>query len=87
MDTVVGFSGEDTGFFFRFTREGFGIFRCAENVECEVESVEDALLAAKTGADIVMFDNMTPELNVDVISMGALTHSVRCADVSLEVDI
>ena len=123
MDTVVGFSGEDTGFFFRFTREGFGIFRCAEKVECEVESVEDALLAAKTGADIVMFDNMTPELireaisaleeaglrgevtleisggitsetvdtyaglDVDVISMGALTHSVRCADVSLEVDI
>lgn len=93
-----------------------------KKVECEVESVEDALLAAKTGADIVMFDNMTPELireaiaaletaglrgevtleisggitpetvdtyaglDVDVISMGALTHSVRCADVSLEVD-
>ncbi|MCK9335415.1 MAG: carboxylating nicotinate-nucleotide diphosphorylase [Candidatus Cloacimonetes bacterium] len=93
-----------------------------KKVECEVESVEDALLAAKTGADIIMFDNMTPELireaisaleaaglrgevtleisggitpetvdtyagiDVDVISMGALTHSVRCADVSLEVD-
>ena len=94
-----------------------------KKVECEVESVEDALLAAETGADIVMFDNMTPALireaiaaleaaglrgevtleisggitpetvdryaglDVDVISMGALTHSVKCADVSLEVDI
>ena len=26
-------------------------------------------------------------IDVDVISMGALTHSVRCADVSLEVDL
>ena len=94
-----------------------------KKIECEVESLEDALLAAETGADIIMFDNMTPELiresitalkaaglrgevtleisggvtpetvdryaglDVDVISMGALTHSVRCADVSLEVDL
>ncbi len=94
-----------------------------KKVECEVESLEDALLAAETGADIIMFDNMTPELireaiaaleaaglrgevsleisggitpeivdryaglDIDVISMGALTHSVRCADVSLEVDM
>ncbi|HJJ51452.1 MAG TPA: carboxylating nicotinate-nucleotide diphosphorylase [Methanocorpusculum sp.] len=91
-------------------------------VECEVESLEDALLAAKTGADIIMFDNMTPDLiresisaleaaglredvkleisggitpetvgryaglDVDVISMGALTHSVKCADISLEIE-
>ena len=94
-----------------------------KKVECEVESLEDALLAARAGADILMFDNMTPEkireaisalksaglrenvtleisggitpdtvgrfagLDVDVISMGSLTHSVRCADVSLEIEL
>ncbi len=91
-------------------------------IDCEVESVEDAILAARAGADTIMFDNMTPEkiaeaiaaleaaglrekvmleisggitpasigkykgLDIDIISMGALTHSVRCADVSLEID-
>ncbi|HJJ51453.1 MAG TPA: hypothetical protein O0X01_08035 [Methanocorpusculum sp.] len=25
-------------------------------------------------------------LDVDVISMGALTHSVKCADISLEIE-
>jgi len=94
-----------------------------KKVECEVESLEDALLAARAGADILMFDNMTPEkireaisalksaglrenvtleisggitpdtvgrfagLDVDVISMGSLTHSVVCADVSLEIEL
>ena len=92
-------------------------------VECEVESIDDAVLAASCGADTVMFDNMSvsdmkkavealksaglrdkvklelsggikPEnfaeysgLDVDIVSMGALTHSVKCADVSLEIDI
>lgn len=91
-------------------------------IDCEVESVEDALRAAESGADTIMFDNMTPEriaeavsalkaaglrekvmleisggirpetisafkgLDIDIISMGALTHSVRCADVSLEIE-
>ena len=91
-------------------------------IDCEVESVEDALLAAKAGADTIMFDNMSPQdiagtisalseaglrdkvmleisggikaetiaaykgLDIDIISMGALTHSVRCADVSLEIE-
>ena len=94
-----------------------------KKVECEVESLEDALLAARAGADILMFDNMTPDkireaisalksaglrekvtleisggitpdtvgrfagLDVDVISMGSLTHSVVCADVSLEIEL
>jgi nicotinate-nucleotide pyrophosphorylase (carboxylating) len=94
-----------------------------KKVECEVESIPDALLAAKAGADIIMFDNMEPEkireaisvlksaglrenvtleisggitpetvgrfagLDIDVISMGALTHSVKCADVSLEIEL
>ena len=91
-------------------------------IDCEVESVEDALLAAKAGADTIMLDNMSPQdiagaisalseaglrdkvmleisggikaetiaaykgLDIDIISMGALTHSVRCADVSLEIE-
>ena len=91
-------------------------------IDCEVESVEDALRAAKAGADTIMFDNMSVEkiaeaisalkaeglrdkvmleisggiraetisafkgLDIDIISMGALTHSVACADVSLEIE-
>jgi nicotinate-nucleotide pyrophosphorylase (carboxylating) len=90
-------------------------------VEVEVESLEDALKAAKAGADVIMLDNMNPEeiaevltvlkreglrervkievsggitpeniteyagLDIDVISLGYLTHSVKNFDVSLEV--
>ena len=90
-------------------------------VEVEVESLEDALKAAKAGADVVMLDNMSPgqiaetiealkqeglrdrikievsggitpeniveyaKLDIDIISLGYLTHSVRNFDVSLEV--
>lgn len=90
-------------------------------VEVEVESLEDALKAARAGADVIMLDNMTPEqieeilkalkreelrekvkievsggiseeniesyakLDVDIISLGALTHSVKNFDVSLEI--
>ncbi len=90
-------------------------------VEVEVEILEDALRAARAGADVVMLDNMTPgeitetiealkredlrdgvkievsggitpenieeyaALDVDVISLGYLTHSVKNFDVSLEM--
>ncbi|MDI3475277.1 MAG: hypothetical protein PWQ79_588 [Thermococcaceae archaeon] len=90
-------------------------------VEVEVENLEDALKAARAGADVIMLDNMKPEeiekvlealkrerlrdkvkievsggitpeniteyarLDIDVISLGYLTHSVRNFDVSLEV--
>lgn len=90
-------------------------------VEVEVESADDALAAARAGADILLLDNMSPAtitetlallessslrekllievsggiteeniadyaiLGVDLISMGALTHSVRNLDVSLEI--
>jgi len=90
-------------------------------VEVEVETLEDALKAAKVGADVIMLDNMKPKeiaetigvlkreglrdrvkievsggimpenieeyakLDVDVISLGYLTHSVRNFDVSLEI--
>jgi nicotinate-nucleotide pyrophosphorylase (carboxylating) len=94
-----------------------------KKIEVEVRSLEDAEEAALAGADIIMFDNMTPmemrrcltELEekglrkgfiyeasggitpenaadyaasgVDVISLGALTHSVRSLDVKLEIEM
>ncbi|MBO8175100.1 MAG: carboxylating nicotinate-nucleotide diphosphorylase [Thermococcus sp.] len=98
--------------------KSFSIYKI---VEVEVESLEDALRAAKLGADVIMLDNMTPKqveetlkalkreglrekvkievsggiteeniqdyakLDIDVISLGALTHSVKNFDVSLEI--
>lgn len=92
-----------------------------KKVEIEVSSLEEAIIAAKNGADIVMLDNFSPreiektvgelkKLNlrdkiileasggitlqniekfaktgVDVISVGALTHSVKSLDFSLEI--
>ncbi len=94
-----------------------------KKIEVEVSSLEEAEEAALAGADIIMFDNMTPmemrrclaELEerglrkgfiyeasggitpenaadyaasgVDVISLGALTHSVRSLDVKLEIEM
>jgi nicotinate-nucleotide pyrophosphorylase (carboxylating) len=92
----------------------------AKKIEIEVTTVEDALKAAKAGADIVMFDNFSPkqakvarralgkagfdkvllevsggitgenildysQADVDIISMGELTHSVKALDLSLEI--
>jgi nicotinate-nucleotide pyrophosphorylase (carboxylating) len=90
-------------------------------IEVEVESTDMAVIAAESGAEILLFDNMTPEKivltlselerrglrkdrlieisgsidehtiidyaipGVDIISIGALTHSVRNFDVSLEI--
>jgi nicotinate-nucleotide pyrophosphorylase (carboxylating) len=87
-------------------------------VEVEVNSLEDTVEAAKAGADIIMFDNMSPELmrqgvgllpagikteasgninlgnvrtaalsGVDIISIGALTHSAKRLDISLELEM
>ena len=92
-----------------------------KKIEVEAETPENALLAAKAGADIIMLDNMSPtqiirtikmleleglrerviielsggidesslaryaELDVDVISMGVLTHSVRNFSAKLEI--
>jgi len=86
-------------------------------IEVEVNSLEDALEAARAGANIIMFDNMSPDLmrrgvgilpagikteasgnidlgnvraaalsGVDIISIGALTHSAKRLDISLELD-
>ena len=90
-------------------------------LEVEVESLEDAIKAARAGADVIMLDNMSPDeiaetvealrreelrdrvkievsggitpenieeyarLDIDVISLGYLTHSVKNFDVSLDV--
>jgi nicotinate-nucleotide pyrophosphorylase (carboxylating) len=90
-------------------------------IEIEVETPEDAVNAAREGAEIIMLDNMTPDqiretigaliregrrdnvtielsggidernigmyanLGADVISLGALTHSVRNFSVNLEI--
>ncbi len=92
-----------------------------KKIEVEVETSDQALIAATTGADIIMLDNMSPEqvaqtiellkregmrdrisielsgginesslkkyaaLDVDVISLGFLTHSVCNFSVNLEI--
>lgn len=89
-----------------------------KKIEIEVESEEDAIKAARLGADIIMLDNMEPKevcriakglkekydvlvevsggiteknvkdyakCNVDVISMGSLTHSARSLNFSMEL--
>ena len=86
-------------------------------VEVEVTTVEEALVAAEAGADIVMLDNMSTDemrravslmpshvrveasggvtlvnirevamTGVDIISVGALTHSSKSLDISLELE-
>jgi nicotinate-nucleotide pyrophosphorylase (carboxylating) len=90
-------------------------------IEVEAETPEEALLAARSGADIILLDNMRPadiqaalilledeglrekvkvevsggvdeimlpefaRLDIDTISIGAITHSVKNIDVSLEI--
>jgi nicotinate-nucleotide pyrophosphorylase (carboxylating) len=92
-----------------------------KKIEVEVETSDDALVAATAGADIIMLDNMNPDqvnqtialltreglrdrifievsggihesslityaaLDVDMISLGFLTHSVSNFSVNLEI--
>jgi nicotinate-nucleotide pyrophosphorylase (carboxylating) len=91
-----------------------------KKIEAEVTDANNALKAAKAGADIIMLDNFSPEqakatadmlskmgfghvqleisgnitdenlmeyveAEVDIISLGALTHSVKALDISLEI--
>ena len=94
----------------------------SKKIEIEVESTEDAIIACENGADIVMFDNMTPQeaqdtlnvleekdlrkdvlieisggitednildyapLDVDIISLGSLTHQASSLNFSLDMD-
>ncbi|HDK25565.1 MAG TPA: carboxylating nicotinate-nucleotide diphosphorylase [Candidatus Atribacteria bacterium] len=94
----------------------------SKKIEIEVSNLEEALIAATLGADIIMLDNFPPKMvgetinaltqkglrekvlievsgritpetvldyaiyNPDIISCGALTHSVRAIDVSLKIE-
>ena len=93
---------------------------CSKKIEVEVAKAEDAVKAAKAGADIIMLDNFSsPQATaagemlkkagfsdvllevsggitgenlleyaaaqVDIISIGELTHSVKALDISLEI--
>ncbi len=96
-------------------------FSVYKTVEVEVETADEAVRAARSGADVVLLDNMTPEeveramaaltsagvrgrvrvevsggiteatigeyaaLGIDLVSIGALTHSVRSLDLTLEI--
>lgn len=86
-------------------------------IEVEVTSVEDAMVAAEAGAEVILLDNMSleemkraviaingraiveasgginldnarkiAETGVDIMSVGALTHSAPSLDISLELE-
>ncbi len=86
-------------------------------VEVEVTTLQEAIVAAEAGADTIMLDNMSPAemkrvvsqlsgqvrieasggitlanvrqvamTEVDLISVGALTHSPKALDISLELE-
>ena len=92
----------------------------SKKIEIEVTTIEDAVKAAKAGADIIMLDNFSPQqakdaaetlekagfgsvllevsggitgenlleyakADVNIISLGELTHSVKGLDISLEI--
>jgi len=92
----------------------------SKKVEVEIMKAEDAVKAAKGGADVIMLDNFSPKqakdagemlkkaglanvllevsgkitaenlleyaaAQVDIISLGELTHSVKALDISLEI--
>ncbi|MHA1408937.1 MAG: carboxylating nicotinate-nucleotide diphosphorylase [Candidatus Odinarchaeia archaeon] len=92
-----------------------------KKIEIEVETPEDGLTAAKAGADIIMLDNMSPNMvektvkllkdnnlrnrvilevsgginehnildyaskDIDIISIGGLTHSVKALNMKLDI--
>jgi nicotinate-nucleotide pyrophosphorylase (carboxylating) len=86
-------------------------------IEVEARTLDEARQAAEAGADIILLDNMSPEVmrqavklidkralveasggitlanartvaesGVDLISVGALTHSAKALDISLEFE-
>lgn len=94
----------------------------SKKIEIEVENTDDAIIAARNGADIIMFDNMSPieaqntldaliendlrknvlieisggiteenildyaDLDIDIISLGSLTHAASSLNFSLDMD-
>lgn len=112
-DNHLAAHGVDVGGAVRRARAAVGPL---VKIEVEVETVEQARLAAAAGADIILLDNMPPEMlraavaaiggralteasgginlatirsiaetGVDYISVGALTHSARALDISLDL--
>lgn len=97
------------------------IHRSRGRIEVEVRTLDEAMEAAKAGADIIMLDNLTPKqartvvkalkkkglrdkvmievsggithenvkryasIDIDTISVGSITHSVKAVDMSLEI--
>lgn len=97
------------------------IHRSHRRIEVEVRTLDEAMEAAKAGADIIMLDNLTPKqartvvnalkknglrdkvmievsggithenvkryasIDIDMISVGSITHSVKAVDMSLEI--
>jgi nicotinate-nucleotide pyrophosphorylase (carboxylating) len=102
-------------------RKAKGTVSFTKKVEVEVTTLDQAVEAAKAGADIILLDNMTPKeversvamlktknlrdqvlleasggirkenlasyvrTGVDVISVGAITHSAPAIDLSMEI--
>ncbi|MCU0415039.1 MAG: nicotinate-nucleotide diphosphorylase (carboxylating), partial [Ignavibacteriaceae bacterium] len=61
-------------------------------IEVETKNLDEVKEALICNADIIMLDNFTIDLTkaetgVDFISIGALTHSVKALDISLEVEL
>ena len=66
-------------------------------IELEVRTLEELQEALAAGVEIIMLDNMSceemtqanirqvAETGVDIISLGALTHSVTCFDISMRI--
>lgn len=92
----------------------------SKKIEIEVSNMQDAIEAARAGADVIMLDNIRPaeirnvvnelkklglqnvlieasggvnlenlgeyaKTGVDILSMGMLTHSVKCLDFSMRI--
>ena len=48
----------------------------SKKIEIEIEKPQDALIAAKNGADIIMLDNMSPDQVEDVVK-SLKQHNLR----------
>ncbi|MFW9970440.1 MAG: carboxylating nicotinate-nucleotide diphosphorylase [Candidatus Odinarchaeota archaeon] len=53
----------------RLLKDIKGMTSFSKKIEIEIEKVEDVLIAAKNGADIVMLDNMDPDKVEDAVNL------------------
>ncbi len=56
-------------------------------IEVETRNFDEVKEAVSAGADIIMLDNIADvaKTGVDIISLGALTHSVKAFDISMKM--